>query len=132
MIFETLEELHKEWKVNGECRSGMAFNKSCISLDEVFEECPMYLRLWRLSKGYIQFAEHCDWSTLGGDDWRELLSNQPQLAEHCDWAKLDGYDWRELLSNQPQFAEHCDWSKLDGWDWRELLIKQPQFNKFKK
>lgn len=30
--FTTLEELHKEWEVNGSCEEGKRFNHSCIEL----------------------------------------------------------------------------------------------------
>ena len=80
--FTTLEELHKEWEVNGSCEEGKRFNHSCKTLEEVFEKCPMYLRLWRLQMGYVQFAEHCDWGKLYGYNWVTLLSYQPQFAKY--------------------------------------------------
>lgn len=52
-----------------------------------------------------QFAEHCDWTKLTGDDWTGLLQVQPQLADKCDWEKLSAWEWKRLLSDQPQFAE---------------------------
>jgi hypothetical protein len=78
--FETIEQLHQEWEVNKACPEGVDFNKSCKTLEEVFEKCPLEFRLWRLRKGYLQFAEHCDWSKLKGCDWSYLLSKQPQFA----------------------------------------------------
>jgi hypothetical protein len=125
--FETIEQLHQEWRINGACTEGVDFNKSCKTLEEVFETCPLEFRLWRLRKGYLQFAEHCVWTKLDGDDWSLLLYYKPQFAENCNWTKLDGRDWAYLLFKQLQFAEHCDWSKLKGCDWSYLLSKQPQF-----
>ena len=103
--FNTIEELHEEWSVNGACQMGVDFNHSCSTLQEVFEKCPINLRLWRLRKGYLQFAEHCNWSLLNGDSWEYLLIYQPQFAEHCDWSLLNENNWRRLLIEQPQFAE---------------------------
>ena len=89
-------------------------------------------RWWSwLLQAQPQFAEHCDWGKLNGDDWSFLLRKQPQFADNCDWGKLDGDDWSYLLREQPQFAEHCDWGKLDGYDWYWLLQKQPQFAEHK-
>ena len=102
--FNTLEELHDEWQVNGACKEGVVFNHSCTTLQEVFEKCPVLFRLWRLKKGYFQFAEHCEWSKLDSYDWRYLLIKRPQFAKHCEWSKLRGYDWRYLLSSQPQLS----------------------------
>ena len=36
------------------------------------------------------------------------LDEQPQFAEMCVWKKLNGDNWAELLSNQPQFTEMLD------------------------
>ena len=129
--FKTLEQLHAEWEVNGACPEGVTFNKSCATLQEVFEKCPLKFRIWRLINGYSQFAENCEWEKLKGDDWGRLLIEQPQFAAHCDWSKLNGDNWSYLLVEQPQFAAHCAWEKLNGYDWIRLLRNQPQFEKFK-
>lgn len=71
-------------------------------------------------------------ATLSGEDWAELLSNQPQFADKCPWEKLEGFDWAELLSAQPQFADQCPQEKLDDLAWTILLHDQPQFAKFRK
>ena len=130
--FQTLQELHEEWSVNGACKMGVDFNSSCNTLQEVFEKCPLNLRLWRLRNGYIQFAEHCDWALLDGYSWAKLLVEQPQFAEFCNWSLLDNYDWIYLLIYQPKFAEYCNWSLLDGYSWDRLLIYQPQLAEYKK
>jgi len=57
--FTTKEELIAEWEVNGACEEGKEFNESCEDLQEILETCPLPFRLWRLKRGYIQFAEHC-------------------------------------------------------------------------
>ena len=125
--FANKEELLKEWETNGACKEGVEFNKSCKDLQEILEKCPLNFRLWRLQRGYVQFAEHCLWEELSGCDWSSLLSLQPQFADKCDWGKLYGDDWACLLFVEPQFADKCDWEKLNGIDWAYLLSGQPQF-----
>lgn len=51
--FNTIEELHAEWEVNDSCNEGVEFNKSCETIQEVLEKCPLDFRIWRLKKGYI-------------------------------------------------------------------------------
>jgi len=106
--FANKEELLAEWETNEACKEGQEFNKSCKDLQEILEKCPLNFRLWRLMKGYVQFAEHCDWEKLGGWYWAILLRKQPQFAEHCNWKKLDEEDWTFLLNKQPQFREIYD------------------------
>ena len=36
-----------------------------------------------------------------------------RVLNRCDWSTMDGECWSELLSSQPQFADYCDWNKLD-------------------
>jgi hypothetical protein len=56
----------------------------------------------------------------------------PELfASKCPWEMLEGDDWMELLSEQPQFADKCDWTKLSEDNWKELLVWQPQLAAFK-
>jgi len=130
--FNSLEELHKEWEINDACIEGIEFNHSCKTLQEVFEKCPLKLRLWRLSRGYVQFEEHCPWDKLNGVDWASLLSRQPKYAELCQWNKFEGYNWVYLLSHQPQFANICGWEKLDRFDWIVLLLERPQYVEYYK
>jgi hypothetical protein len=125
--FTTLEEIHAEWETNGACSKGVDFNQSCKSLEEIFMNCPLNFRIWRLANGYEQFADHCHWGELSGRDWAWLLQHQPIFAKFCPWKKLTGWDWGWLLHHQPQFSEFCDWEKLSGWDWGCLLQHQPQF-----
>ncbi|MEI7946578.1 MAG: hypothetical protein WCJ02_07770 [bacterium] len=76
-----------------------------------------------------EYAEHCDWGKLSGNDWQRLLREQPKFAEHCDWNKLDGFDWQALLREQPKFADKCDWDKwndLEGADWASWLAGHPE------
>ncbi|HPD55587.1 MAG TPA: hypothetical protein PLR11_02130, partial [Candidatus Paceibacterota bacterium] len=72
--FRNKEELLAEWEVNGACEEGKRFNESCKDLQEILEKCPLNFRIWRLQRGYIQFAEHCNWKELDGYDWAILLS----------------------------------------------------------
>jgi len=130
--FNTIEELHAEWEINGACEEGKKFNHSCNSLQEIFEKCPLNFRVWRISRGYTQFAEHCPWDKLSGLDWLIILLDQPQYAELCSWDKFDGDDWTGLLLSQPQFAEICDWNKLDKYNWVLLLSNNPKFIKYYK
>jgi len=130
-IFKNKEELLKEWETNGASKAGIEFNKSCKDLQEILEMCPLEIRLWRMIRGYVQFAEHCPWDEMNGDNWMYLLSEQPQYAEKCDWSKLKGENWAILLSWQPQFADKCDWKKLKSNHWAILLYFQPQFKKYR-
>ena len=129
--FETLKELNKEWKKNDACKEGVKFNKSCKTLQECLEKCPLNFRLWRLKSGYLQFSEHCQWEQLSGSNWSSLLTFQPQLSIYCEWEKLNGRHWSELLKYHPQFASNCDWSKLKSHNWLYLLTYQPQLEKFR-
>ena len=43
------------------------------------------------------------WRKFDGEHWSELLRYQPQFAEHCDWSSLGYMDWSFLLMDQPQF-----------------------------
>jgi len=129
--FNTLEELHKEWEVNGACKKGIKFNYSCKTLQEVFEKCPLNFRLWRLRHGYTQFAKHCNWDEIDGYEWSVLLSYQSQYAKYCDWNKLDNYHWNTLLSNHPRLIKYCNAEMLEKLNWEHLLQRYPKLRIYK-
>jgi len=129
--FDTLEELHAEWEVNGACREGEEFNHSCKTLQEVFEKCPLNFRLWRLRHGYAQFAEHCPWDKLTGAQWMRLLIEKPQYAKYCDWNKLDNYDWDMLLSHHPELIKYCNEKMAEKLNWEYLLQRYPKLRIYK-
>ena len=128
IYFETLEELREQAINDDVCEEGLEWLDKQKSLKEVFENISLDDMFWCLCKGYIQFADDCDWNKLTGNDWAWLLCEQLQFAEFCNWEKLDGYNWSGLLRDQPQFAEFCNWKKLNGQNWFWLLRKQPQFS----
>ncbi len=74
---------------------------------------------------YLSNLRDEDWRVLNGQDWAELLSDQPQFAGRCDnWGDLDNGDWVKLLSEQPQFADKCDkWGELEWEQMQKLLEK---------
>ena len=55
------------------------------------------------------------------------MDKHPDFACHCDWQKLDGQDWSKLLSFKPLFADKCDFELLSEEQWERLLWDQPQF-----
>ncbi len=74
-----------------------------------------------------------------GDEWTQMLLNDPSQEDKCIWSKLDGANWAALLSKMPKFAKQCKktidndgnnaWKKLKGPDWAQLLSVQPKFAK---
>lgn len=129
--FKTLEELHAEWEVNGACQQGIEFNHSCKTLQEVFEKCPLKFRIWRLRRGYTQFAEHCPWDKLTGEQWERLLVEKPQYVRYCDWNRLDNFFRNFLLDNHPGLIKYCDAKTLEKLNWEYLLKRHPQLRKYK-
>ena len=130
-IFNTLEELHTEWEINGACKEGKKFNHSCKTLQEVFEKCPLNFRLWRLRHGYTQFEKHCNWNEIQGSDWAKLLTYKSKYAKYCDWNKLDYYDWVMLLDNHPRFIKYCNAEMLGKLNWEYLIQRHPQLKVYK-
>lgn len=130
--FQDLPALIKQAVEDGACESAVKWLRTQHSLEDALREAKKSHRLWALKRGYIQFAEYCDWSQFDNLDWLLLLIRQPQLSEYCDWSRFSGYDWSLLLIHQPQFVVHCDyWDKFDSEDWRWLLKYQPQFAKYR-
>ena len=43
------------------------------------------------------------WTTLSGDEWCQLLIEQPYLFRYCKWDKLGSDNWKELLEQHPVF-----------------------------
>ncbi len=70
--------------------------------------------------------EQIDFNYLGGSQWADLLSAQPQFADKCDWDKLWNTDWAKLLAAQPQFADKCDWDSLSLHALWHLFAKRPE------
>ena len=44
------------------------------------------------------------WADIDGFYWSFLLAKQPQFADKCDWSKLGPEDWERLLARRPEFA----------------------------
>ena len=40
-----------------------------------------------------------------GKAWADLLCEHPEFADKCDWSKLGPEDWDRLLAKRPEFAE---------------------------
>lgn len=125
-VFSTLEELHAEWEINGACKEGKEFNHSCNSLQEIFEKCPLNFRVWRISKGYTQFAEHCPWNQLKSCDWVYLLLKRPEFTQYCDWKKLEVNNWNVLLYYAPEFVKYCKKNLLAKLDWEYILSRKDE------
>lgn len=118
MKFDTKEQLLEQLKKDGVCDEFLAWCNEQSSLEDIFENCCKDLRVWALCNGHEQFIQHCDWTKLRG--------------YHCDLSKLNGEDWSNILREQPHLAEHCDWSMLSDDNWSRLLEKQPHFEKHRK
>lgn len=125
-IFKTKRELLKEWKANGACRAGVDFNKNCKSLKQIIETCPKNFRIWRICKGYLQFAEDKYLKEFNESDWIIILSRCAELADKFDkWDKFDIYDWYKLLERQPQFYDKFDeFSLINKEDWEYFSLKR--------
>ena len=73
-----------------------------------------------------QLEKYFDWSLVEKKpsmSWDFLLCRQPQFADHCDFSQLSGDQIRHILSKQPQLIDRCDWSKIEPSDREKLEAK---------
>ena len=131
MKFTTKDEFIEQAIKDGAYYKDIRFAKPCKDLQEIFDTIDKFMLRWCLTKGYEQFAEHCDLSVLDSFDLASILENHPQYVDYLDLSKFNGFRWSFILRFHPQFADRCDWSKLNDYNWNFLLTHQPQLEVYR-
>ena len=70
----------------------------------------------------------CDWNSLSGSDWVEILLNSPRYDHECDWLSLQGEHITELLRVRPELAPKCKLDRLSGPEWVRVLMDSPSLS----
>ena len=73
-----------------------------------------------------------DLERLNGENWCEILMEQPQLIHKCNKindipiSSINSHmDWGYILIAQPSLIKYCDKNKLNNYSWDRILINHP-------
>ena len=95
-------------------------------------------KLWgRLISHYPQFAKYSPWKHLRRDDWKRVLSQQPQFIGNYERERTQMPAWQftltpsdqaEVIACQPSLLSHFKTKDFTASNWETILLNQPQFH----
>ncbi len=93
--------------------------------------------LWgRLLARHPQFAKYEPWKHLRSDDWKRVLSQQPQFIDNYERDRAQKNAWlftltpndqADVIACQPSLFGHFNADDFQGSAWATILCNQPQF-----
>lgn len=105
-IFTSTEELRLQTIADHGCQESILWG-SDKPLEYVLEHMPFEYRYWGLLRGYVQFEEHCDWSSIPEEKFFYLIKKQPKYANKANWSLFEKRTQDLLIKIHPQLAEYA-------------------------
>jgi hypothetical protein len=108
---ESKDKLAKYLKSCGACAEGVVWlSKHKGSLQDIYKNVPMHLRLWAMARGVSDGDAYCPWEKLTPADWALLLVHRPDLEEVANrfnvWPTITGEIKYKFLKRAPYYGKY--------------------------